>query len=262
MEKLNKKSQYVLSLSYGKDSMACLGAIEKLGLPLDRIITADVWATDTIPSELPPMVEFKEYADEEIKKRYGIDVEHFNAGISFDEQFYKIRHRKNKEDCIYGFPCMKGNWCNSNLKMSAIRKMEKEIKENCIQYVGIAYDEPNRFHNLSENKISPLLKVKWTEQDCKNWCIENNLLSPIYNNTTRGVCWFCYNQSIEQLRYLYKNYPEYWRMMLQWDLDSPVTFHSDGKTVHDYDKRFKAEELNLVPKDRKFRWKMLDNLDL
>lgn len=40
--------QYVLSLSYGKDSLACLEAIKLLGLPLDRIIHAEVWATDTI----------------------------------------------------------------------------------------------------------------------------------------------------------------------------------------------------------------------
>lgn len=30
-------TQYILSLSYGKDSLACLGAIEQLGCPLDRI---------------------------------------------------------------------------------------------------------------------------------------------------------------------------------------------------------------------------------
>ena len=29
--------QHILSLSYGKDSLACLGAIEQLGWPLDRI---------------------------------------------------------------------------------------------------------------------------------------------------------------------------------------------------------------------------------
>lgn len=52
-------TQYVLSLSYGKDSIACLAAIEQLGLPLDRIVHAEVWATDTIPADLPPMVEFK-----------------------------------------------------------------------------------------------------------------------------------------------------------------------------------------------------------
>lgn len=56
-------SEHILSLSYGKDSLACLGAIEKLGWPLDRIIHAEIWATDTIPADLPPMVEFKAKAD-------------------------------------------------------------------------------------------------------------------------------------------------------------------------------------------------------
>ena len=44
------KTEYILSLSYGKDSLACLRAIEHLGWPLDRIVTADVWATDDIPA--------------------------------------------------------------------------------------------------------------------------------------------------------------------------------------------------------------------
>lgn len=56
--------EQILSLSYGKDSLACLGAIEELGWPLDRIVHAEVWATDTIPADLPPMVEFKAKADE------------------------------------------------------------------------------------------------------------------------------------------------------------------------------------------------------
>ena len=67
---------YTLSLSYGKDSLACLGVIKKLGLPLDRIVHAEVWATETIPADLPPMVEFKTKADKIIKERYGIEVEH------------------------------------------------------------------------------------------------------------------------------------------------------------------------------------------
>ena len=40
--------EHILSLSYGKDSLACLGAIEELGWPLDRFVHAEVWATDTI----------------------------------------------------------------------------------------------------------------------------------------------------------------------------------------------------------------------
>ena len=69
----------VLSLSYGKDSLACLGACELLGMPIDRIVHAEVWATDTIPADLPPMVDFKKHADKIIKERWGIEVEHICA---------------------------------------------------------------------------------------------------------------------------------------------------------------------------------------
>ena len=40
--------QYVASLSYGKDSLACLGAIEQLGWPLDRIVHAEVAGGQTM----------------------------------------------------------------------------------------------------------------------------------------------------------------------------------------------------------------------
>lgn len=74
--------QHILSLSYGKDSLACIEAVKQLDLPLDRIIHAEVWATDTIPADLPPMVEFKKKADAIIKERYGITVEHVAAAIT------------------------------------------------------------------------------------------------------------------------------------------------------------------------------------
>ena len=74
-------TQYVASISYGKDSLAMLEAIKQLGLPLDRIVTAEVFATDDISADLPPMMEFKIKADEIIKERYGIDVEHICAKI-------------------------------------------------------------------------------------------------------------------------------------------------------------------------------------
>ena len=78
--------EHILSLSYGKDSLACLGAIEELGWPLDRIVHAEVLATDTIPADLPPMVEFKANADRIIKDRYGIEVEHIRAKVTYEEQ--------------------------------------------------------------------------------------------------------------------------------------------------------------------------------
>ena len=47
-------------------------------MPLDRIVHVEIMATDTIPADLPPMMEFKTKADEIIKERYGIEVEHLH----------------------------------------------------------------------------------------------------------------------------------------------------------------------------------------
>lgn len=116
--------QYVLSLSYGKDSLACLGAIEKLGWPLDRIVTAEVWATDDIPADLPPMVEFKSKADAWIKDRYGIEVEHIFATrerererdnpaepsrekLTYEKIFYRERQLRGGQKSLR-IPCHQG----------------------------------------------------------------------------------------------------------------------------------------------------------
>lgn len=271
--------------------MACLGAIEQLGWPLDRIVHAEVWATDAIPADLPPMVEFKAHADRIIKERWGIQVEHIRSKRCYQDVFYMVANGENEERAgkIYGWPYQRGPWCNSRLKQAAL------AESRGIQYLGIAVDEPNRFHNLSDAKRSPLVEAGWTEADCRRWCEENDLLSPIYTTATRGGCWFCHNQGVGQLRLLRKNYPELWALMLKWDADSPVTFkpprrqwvtdldgpetrlvfadddntvereecgywkNLPGCTVHDFDRRFALEDEGLIAADdRIFRWSMLE----
>lgn len=258
-------SEHILSLSYGKDSLACLGAIEKLGLPLDRIIHAEVWATDTIPADLPPMVEFKAKADEIIKSRWGIEVEHISADVNYEQMFYRrVTARCNGNEAwvgkIRGFPFVKGPWCNRDLKLAALKKAEKLLGgDDVVSYIGIAIDEPERLSRLNGTRtMSPLAAVGWTEKNCYQWCVDNDLLSPIYETSKRGGCWFCHNQGIDQLRLLRHNYPDLWKLLLAWDIDSPVTFATNGHTVHDYDRRFELEEQGKVPADRRFRWRMLD----
>ncbi len=251
--------QHILSLSYGKDSLACLGAIEQLGWPLDRIVHAEVWATDTIPADLPPMVDFKARADAIIKARWGIDVEHVRAALTYEQGFYrrKTERSKHKQGQIYGWPCLRGAWCNSDLKRSTLNKCHAK---GSISYRGIASDEPIRLARLDGvSAVSPLSAAGWTEADCRRWCEVNGLLSPIYTDSTRGGCWFCHNQSVGQLRLLRRNYPDYWALMLKWDSDSLRNFHTDGHGVQDFERRFRLEDEGfLSPDDKDFRWFMLD----
>ena len=247
--------EYILSLSYGKDSIACLFAIEQLGWPLDRIVHAEVWATDTIPADPPPMVEFKAKADAIIKERWGIEVEHFRAKHTFEELFYHVKKEGRGPGDYRGFPMNRGAWCNSDLKRPALRMA---CGKNAVQYVGIALDEPERLVVLERhNKISPLEAIGWLEADCWKIVEPYGLLSPTYTTATRGGCWFCHNQGVDQLRHLRKTYPEYWALMLKWDSDSPVPFKPDGHTVHDYDARFAAEDAGLIDPAERFRWEMI-----
>jgi 3'-phosphoadenosine 5'-phosphosulfate sulfotransferase (PAPS reductase)/FAD synthetase len=248
------EKQHILSLSYGKDSLACIEAIMQLKYPLDGIVHAEVWATDTIQADLPEMVEFKDRADEIIKSRYGFTVERFHATrngkkVTYEDYFYS----KRKSGRIYGFPMIRGPWCNDRLKMAALKQFKKEIN-----YLGIAIDETARVdtHKKRTNVALPLVDIGWTEAYCFNWCEKNDLLSPIYENTSRGGCWFCHYQKTDELRLLRKNHPDLWKLMMKWDKDSEVSF-ADGITVHDFDKRFYAEEKYFGIRDD-FKWSRLD----
>ena len=248
---------YIASISYGKDSLAMLEVISRNNLPLDRIVHVEIMATKDIPADLPPMMEFKAKADAIIYEKYGIKVEHITAPTTYEDGFYHICKGKKSRNAgkIYGFPLQKGNWCNSRLKQSVLEKVQK----NAIVYIGIAVDEPKRFHNLTATKRSPLVEYDWTEKMCRDWCKENDLLSPIYTQSLRGGCWFCHNQGINQLRKLRKNYPDLWALLLKWDKDSPVSFKADGHTVMDYEKRFQMESTAKVPIGRTFKWEMMED---
>lgn len=249
--------EYIASISYGKDSLAMLEVIHRHNLPLDRIVHVEIMATNTIHADLPPMVAFKEKADKIIYEKYGIRVEHISSPKSYEDYFYSVSNGEKSlyAGKIYGFPMQKGNWCTGRLKQSVLQKVQR----NAIVYIGIAIDEPKRFHNLTESKRSPLVEYGWTEKMCREWCEENGLLSPTYETSLRGGCWFCHNQSTAQLRLLRKQYPKMWAKLLEWDLDSPISFKGNGRTVHDYERRFQLEEQAKVPMDRTFRWGMMED---
>ena len=149
---------------------------------------------------------------------------------------------------------------NGNAETFSATRHGRGASTNTVQYLGIAADEPERIkRHTKPGYMLPLVEAGWDEAYCRQLCEENGLLSPIYTTATRGGCWFCHNQGVDQLRFLRKTYPEYWELMLKWDKDSPVTFKADGHTVHDFDKRFRMEAEGWIDTHRPFRWAMLDN---
>lgn len=136
----------------------------------------------------------------------------------------------------------------------------KAQKINVVHYIGIAADEPKRIarHMGKPDKVMPLVQIGWDEDLCGLEATYMDMLSPTYSGSFRDGCWFCHNQGVGQLRQLRHNYPDLWSLLLKWDNDSPVTFHADGHTVHDFDRRFQLEDDGLINPGERFKWSMLE----
>ena len=136
----------ILSLSYGKDSLACFGACEQLGIKIDRVIHAEVWATDTIPADLPPMVEFKKHADKIIKKRWGLEVEHICA---LKTQGWAVANRHTNQ-------CFITNCKAENLQEQSKafhKQSEVGAKNSSLRTTVLTYEDMFYHHNKAKNQI-------------------------------------------------------------------------------------------------------------
>lgn len=231
--------KYVASCSFGKDSLAMLIKIRELGLPLDEVIYCEIMFDDNLSGETPEMYNFIKKAEKILKDKFNIKVTHLK-GISFKEQFYKIKKRGNHIGDNYGFPYVIGSWCNSRLKIEPIKKYFRNNKD-VIQYVGIAYGETERYNRLNHTThICPLYDLKITEQEAMEICKKYDLVSPIYKTSFRGGCWFCPKQSLKQLRWLYKDHKDLWKKLKEMEKDSHNTFRPN-ETIAQLEQRFRFE---------------------
>ena len=233
--------KYVASLSFGKDSMAMLIKIKELGLPLDEVIYVDIMFDDDTSGETPEMASFITKAEKILKEKFNVEVTHLR-GVTFKEQFYKVKQRGKHIGDNYGFPYVIGAWCNSRLKMQPIKEYMRKQTDEIIQYVGIAYDEPERYERLNhETHIAPLYDLKITEKEAMEICKKYDLLSPIYKTSFRGGCWFCPKQRLSQLKWLYQEHNDLWNTLRDMEKDSFNTF-KPNTTLKDLEERFKNEE--------------------
>lgn len=246
--------KHILFLSFGKDSTATLIKVLELKLPLDEVVYVDIRFDENISGEHPAMAEWIPTAEKILKEQFGITVKHLTAKVTFKEQFYKVKQKGNHVGDNYGFPYIIGAWCNSRLKLEVINDYIKSLNDSVCEYVGIAFDEPERMQRLiakSNDKISyrsVLFENRITEQGAFDLCKPYSLVSPVYSRGGfRGGCWFCVKQCLADLYELYKFYPKYFNILLVLEKDSFNTF-KPTTTLLQLKERF---DNGYVPKRRK-----------
>lgn len=201
---------------------------------------------DTISAELPEHEEFiHEKAIPLLKSRYGIETAIVQADYSYCDIFFRKFQKGTKQGRIYGFPFLRGPWCNSQLKVEPIRKWKKQAG-GYQSVVGIAADEVKRINKKTENgNLLPLARYGITEAEAFSICQREGILSPAYNGGRKRLgCWFCHNQRISELRRLRRKYPELWEKLLALDAVSPVRF-TQRCSVADFDRRFAEEDKQI-----------------
>ncbi len=188
---MNNKPYYILSLSFGKDSMALLIKIKEMNLPVDEVIFCDIKFSDEISGEMPLMAEWIPTAEKILLEKFNIKVTHLTAKKNFIQQFYTIKRKGKHIGDNYGFPYVIRAWCNGRLKLDPIKNYLKTINSPIVEYIGIAKDEPKRLTRYKEletdnHKYITLADFDISEEETFNICKEYDLLSPIYSSSFRG----------------------------------------------------------------------------
>lgn len=94
--------------SYGKDSLAQLIEIKRLGLPLDEVVYVEIKYSDKLSGEHPAMAEWIPEARAILKEKLGIEVKHLCAKSTFVDYFYRVKERGRHIGERYGFPFVIG----------------------------------------------------------------------------------------------------------------------------------------------------------
>ena len=207
--------RYLASCSFGKDSLAAILLAKKHGEPLDEAVYCEVMFDKTISGEVPEHRDFIYTKGIPALERMGIKVTVLRGKKTYVDLFTWRITRGPKKGMLRSFPVCGKCYVQRDCKLRPILRYQKTLPPDTVQYIGIAKDEQERLLRLEGRQVSLLEKYNCTEQDAKELCRQAGLLSPIYQFTNRGGCWFCPNAKRKELRHLYDHHPELWARMLE-----------------------------------------------
>lgn len=245
--------KYISSWSGGKDSTATIILAHEHQEPLDLIIFSEVMFDDNISGELSEHIDFIKNKAIPIFESLGYEVKILHAKLNYMDIFMRepTRGKHFGTGKKTGFPMSGKCQINKSVKVLPIKSFLKSIGEEFTQYIGIAVDEPVRMERIvnAENKSSLLEKYGYTEQMAFDLCKEYGLLSPIYEFTNRGGCWFCPNMRYAQLKHLRTYHRDLWNKLLELEHEPDLIgnmWNTLTKTrIHDWEERFYQEERQM-----------------
>ena len=241
--------KYAASCPFGKDSIATILLALRHGEPLDEAVYCEVMFDHDISGEVPEHRDFIYGTAIPRLEGMGVKIRVLRGTQNYVGLFTGRITRGPKKGMLRAFPICGRCAVQRDCKLKPILRYQKSLPPDTVQYIGIARDEQERLLRLDGRKVSLLDKYGYTEQDAKQLCREAGLLSPVYEFTDRGGCWFCPNAKTRELCHLYDHHPDLWARMLELQaLPGKVSEKFNrSMTFADIDRRFRQEDdqLNL-----------------
>ena len=232
-------TEYIASVSFGKDSLAMLLMLIEKKYPLTEVVFYDTGkefdCIYKIRDKMLPILKQKSIKYTELKPRN-----------SFDFYFSEKPVKRKNGTVGKGY-----SWCGGICRWGTTEKL-KAIESYCkdkIEYVGIAIDEKERLEKKrNRKKFFPLSEWGMTEKDCLELCYqhgfnwqENGI--ELYSILDRVSCWCCANKNLKELKNYFLYLPEYWERLkkMQAKTTRPM---KKNYSVFDLENKFKGEEKN------------------
>lgn len=249
--------EYIASFSGGKDSTATIILAHEHNEPLDKIIFSEVMFDKNISGELPEHIDFILNKCKPLFEGWGYEVKILHSEYTYMDCFNHITTRSRKPERNgkrNGFPMVGRCIINDRCKIKPIKDFIKtKDPKQITQYLGIAIDEPKRLERLKDEKtirISLLEKYRYTEKMAYELCEKYNLLSPTYDFTPRGGCWFCPNARYCELKHLRTYHRDLWQKLLDLekepDLIGNIWNTLQKRSMADNEEKFRLEDAQMT----------------
>lgn len=235
--------KHIVSFSGGKDSTAMLLMMIEKGYKIDEIIFLDTGV------EFPEMYEHIE----KVKAMIGRDITVLRNEKGLFE-YWLLEHEKQrgkyKGQKGYSWADHRARWCTKTLKVQVSNKYLKEKYKGhkVVLYQGIAVDEVKRLEKKSGSEIGsevryPLAEWNMTEADALQYCYDKGFdWGGLYTKFDRVSCFLCPLKSLKELKVIWKDFPNLWAIMRDYDSRTYRKFRSDY-SILELEEKFKKEGL-------------------
>lgn len=242
------KTEFFASWSGGADSTAQIILALEHGEPLTAVVYCEIMFDRDRSAEVPEHRDFiYEIAIPWIEKN-GVPVIVLRSEKTALDWMLSRVTRGPHEGKIHGFPMAQRNGRCSVKRDCKIPPLERFRKNHsgALYYEGICIDEPSRLKEEKRKTGAYILeKYRYTQEMSRELCKKTGLLSPVYEFSKRGGCFFCPNASDAELRHLWEYHRDLWNELKEicenQKIVRPGKFRIDEGIV-DLEERFLMEK--------------------